>query len=962
MMSIGKFSDRHIGPRSNDVKEMLSQVNASSIEQLINETIPAQIHLNKEMSLPDALSESRFIEHMKGIAQKNKNYRSYIGMGYFNTILPGVIQRNVLENPGWYTAYSPYQAEIAQGRLEALLNYQTMVSELTGMEIANASLLDEGTAAAEAMILLYNNRSRKQKADKITNFFVSELCFPQTIEILKTRAVPLGVKLVIANHDEVEIDEQFFGAILQYPAKYGEVIDYSDFVNQIKGIGVGVVVAADLLSLSLLTPPAEWGADVVVGTTQRFGIPMGYGGPHAAYFATFEKYKRSIPGRIIGVSEDMDGNRALRMALQTREQHIKREKATSNICTAQVLLAVMASMYAVYHGAEGLRRMSKNIHSLTAALDEGLTQLGYHQLNPIYFDTLHISVGNVSMENIKTYAEVAKINFNYINDDTLSISIDEKDDLSNINDILEVFAKSCNHSDSQDLIKEVLSGDYTEASARIPDALYRTSSFMQHDVFNKYHSETEMMRYIKRLENKDLSLTHSMIPLGSCTMKLNAASELFPLSWSEFGNLHPFAPAHQARGYHIMFHELEEMLCEITGFDAMSLQPNSGAQGEFAGLMVIRAYHESRGDVNRNICLIPSSAHGTNPASAVMAGMKVVVTPCDEFGNIDVDVLREKAEEHKENLSALMVTYPSTHGVYEEAIMEITQIIHDNGGQVYMDGANMNAQVGITNPALIGADVCHLNLHKTFAIPHGGGGPGMGPIGVVEHLKPFLPNHPLVKMGGESGMSISSAPWGSALVLSISYAYIKMLGAEGLKSSTEIAILNANYIKEKLVKHFDVLYSGNNNRVAHEMIVDFRMFKKDGIEVVDVAKRLMDYGFHAPTVSFPVAGTLMIEPTESESKEELDRFCEAMISIKSEINEVLAGEVILEESVLKNAPHTLGLAVNDEWNFKYTRQKAVYPLEWVRDRKFWPSVRRVNDAFGDRNFICSCAPISDYIE
>ena len=962
MMSTGKFSDRHIGPRSIDFKEMLSQVNASSIEQLINETIPAQIHLDREMSLPEALSESRFIEHMKSIAQKNKNYRSYIGMGYFNTILPGVIQRNVLENPGWYTAYSPYQAEIAQGRLEALLNYQTMVSELTGMEIANASLLDEGTAAAEAMILLYNNRSRKQKADKVANFFVSELCFPQTIEILKTRAVPLGVKLVIGNHDEVEIDEQFFGAILQYPAKYGEVIDYSDFVNQIKAIGVGVVVAADLLSLSLLTPPAEWGADVVVGTTQRFGIPMGYGGPHAAYFATFEKYKRSIPGRIIGVSQDVDGSRALRMALQTREQHIKREKATSNICTAQVLLAVMASMYAVYHGAEGLRRMSKNIHSLTAALAEGLTQLGYHQLNPIYFDTLHISVGNVSMENIKTYAEDAKINFNYINDDTLSISIDEKDDLSNINDILEVFAKSCNHSDSQDLIKEVLSGDYTQASARIPDALYRTSSFMQHDVFNKYHSETEMMRYIKRLENKDLSLTHSMIPLGSCTMKLNAASELFPLSWSEFGNLHPFAPAHQARGYHIMFHELEEMLCEITGFDAMSLQPNSGAQGEFAGLMVIRAYHESRGDDNRNICLIPSSAHGTNPASAVMAGMKVVVTPCDEFGNIDVDVLREKAEEHKENLSALMVTYPSTHGVYEEAIMKITQIIHDNGGQVYMDGANMNAQVGITNPALIGADVCHLNLHKTFAIPHGGGGPGMGPIGVVKHLKPFLPNHSLVKMGGESGMSISSAPWGSALVLSISYAYIKMLGTEGLKSSTEIAILNANYIKEKLVKHFDVLYSGNNNRVAHEMIVDFRMFKKDGIEVVDVAKRLMDYGFHAPTVSFPVAGTLMIEPTESESKEELDRFCEAMISIKSEINEVLAGEVILEESVLKNAPHTLGLAVNDEWNFNYTRQKAVYPLEWVRDRKFWPSVRRVNDAFGDRNFICSCAPISDYIE
>ena len=961
-MSIGKFSDRHIGPRKDDVKEMLSLVNASSIKQLIKETIPAKIHLGREMSLPDALSESRFIEHMNDIAKKNKNYRSYIGMGYFNTILPGVIQRNVLENPGWYTAYSPYQAEIAQGRLEALLNYQTMVSELTGMEIANASLLDEGTAAAEAMILLYNNRSRKQKSNKIANFFVSELCLPQTIEILKTRAIPLKVKLVIANHNEVVIDEQFFGAILQYPGKYGDVIDYSKFVNQLKLIEVGVVVAADLLSLSLLTPPAEWGADVVVGTTQRFGIPLGYGGPHAAYFATFDKYKRSIPGRIIGVSEDVDGNRALRMALQTREQHIKREKATSNICTAQVLLAVMASMYGVYHGAEGLRKVSKKIHSLTATLAEGLTQLGYHQLNPIYFDTLNISVGNVSMENIKTYAEDAKMNFNYINDDSLSISIDEKDDLSNINDILEVFAKSCNHSDSQDLIKEVLSGDYTGATSRIPDSLYRTSSFMQHDVFNKYHSETEMMRYIKRLENKDLSLTHSMIPLGSCTMKLNAASELFPLSWSEFGNLHPFAPAHQARGYHIMFHELEEMLCEITGFDAMSLQPNSGAQGEFAGLMVIRAYHESRGDDNRNICLIPSSAHGTNPASAVMAGMKVVVTPCDEYGNIDVKVLREKAEEYKENLSALMVTYPSTHGVYEEAIIEITQIIHANGGQVYMDGANMNAQVGITNPALIGADVCHLNLHKTFAIPHGGGGPGMGPIGVVKHLKPFLPNNPLVKMGGERGMSISSAPWGSALVLSISYAYIKMLGTEGLKYSTEIAILNANYIKEKLVKHFDILYSGSNNRVAHEMIVDFRMFKKDGIEVVDVAKRLMDYGFHAPTVSFPVVGTLMIEPTESESKEELDRFCEAMISIKSEINEVLAGEVVLEESVLKNAPHTLDLAVNDKWSFKYTRQKAVYPLESVRDRKFWPSVRRVNDAFGDRNFICSCAPISDYIE
>ncbi len=960
-MSIYKFSDRHIGPRANDVAAMLQSINVASVKELINQTIPAKIHLSSAMNLPEALSESRFVEHMKGIAQKNKNYRSYIGMGYFNTILPGVIQRNILENPGWYTAYTPYQAEIAQGRLEALLNFQTMVTDLTGMEIANASLLDEGTAAAEAMIMLMNSRSRKQKKANVMRFFVSELCYDQTIEILKTRAVPLGIELVIANHEEVTLDESFFGAIVQYPEKYGAVINYTEFTTKAKALEIGVVVAADLLSLSMLTPPGEWGADVVVGTTQRFGIPMGYGGPHAAYFATFDSYKRSIPGRIIGVSQDADGNRALRMALQTREQHIKREKATSNICTAQVLLAVMAGMYGVYHGASGLKGMSKNIHSLTATLAEGLTQLGYHQLNPVYFDTLKIGVGNVSMENIKTYAEDAKINFNYISDEILSISIDEKDDLNNINDILEVFAKSCNHSDSSDLINEVLSGDYTEATARIPEVLYRSSAFMEHEVFNSYHSETEMMRYIKSLENKDLSLTHSMIPLGSCTMKLNAASELFPLSWSEFGNLHPFAPAHQARGYHIMFHELEEMLCEITGFDAMSLQPNSGAQGEFAGLMVIRAYHESRGDEHRDICLIPSSAHGTNPASAVMAGMKVVVTPCDENGNIDVAALREKAEEHKDNLSALMVTYPSTHGVYEEQIMEITKIIHDNGGQVYMDGANMNAQVGITNPALIGADVCHLNLHKTFAIPHGGGGPGMGPIGVVEHLKPFLPNNPLVKMGGDQGMSISSAPWGSALVLSISYAYIKMLGTDGLRKSTELAILNANYIKEQLSNHFDILYTGDNNRVAHEMIVDFRMYKKYGIEVVDIAKRLMDYGFHAPTVSFPVAGTLMIEPTESESKEELDRFCEAMISIKLEIDEVVDGVVASEDSVLKNAPHTMNLAVNDSWDFVYSREKAVFPLQWVKSKKFWPSVRRVNDAFGDRNLICSCAPISDYM-
>tara|TARA_B100001250_G_scaffold272567_1_gene235346 strand:+ start:1587 stop:4469 length:2883 start_codon:yes stop_codon:yes gene_type:complete len=960
-MSRQNFTNRHVGPRDNDISKMLEVVNASSIKELIDETIPQKIHLDHEMNLPDAFSEIKFIEHMKEIARKNKNYRSYIGMGYFNTILPGVIQRNILENPGWYTAYTPYQAEIAQGRLEALLNFQTMVMDLTAMELANASLLDEGTAAAEAMAMLFSSRSRIQKKENVVKFFVSDLCYPQSIEIIKTRAIPLGVELIIGDFDDINLDHSFFGCILQYPAKHGLVIDYSHFVKLAKQNEIGVVVAADLLSLTFLTPPGEWGADVVVGTTQRFGIPMGYGGPHAAYFATHSKYKRRIPGRIIGVSEDADGNAALRMALQTREQHIKRENATSNICTAQVLLAVMAGMYAVYHGKEGLRNMSKKIHSLTAALSEGLTQLGYHQLNSVYFDTLQIAVGNVSMQNIKTYAEDAKINFNYIDSTTLSISIDEKDDLHNINDILEIFAKSCNHSDSTDLINEVLSGDYTQATARIPEELYRESHFMEHEVFNKYHSETDMMRYIKSLENKDLSLTHSMIPLGSCTMKLNAASELFPLSWSEFGNLHPFAPFHQARGYHIMFHELEEMLCEITGFAAMSLQPNSGAQGEFAGLMVIRAYHQSRGHDYRDVCLIPSSAHGTNPASAVMAGMRVVVTPCDENGNIDVVALREKALEYAENLACLMITYPSTHGVYEDAIIEITQIIHERGGQVYMDGANMNAQVGITNPAIIGADVCHLNLHKTFAIPHGGGGPGMGPIGVVEHLKPFLPNNPLVKVGGENGMSISSAPWGSALALTISYAYIKMLSSKGLRFSTEIAILNANYIKDRLSKHFEILYTGDNDRVAHEMIVDFRMFKKYGIEVVDIAKRLMDYGFHAPTVSFPVVGTLMIEPTESESKLELDRFCEAMISIKLEIDEVITGKFNIEESVLRNAPHTMGLVVNDHWNFVYSREKAVYPLVWIKDNKFWPSVRRVNGAYGDRNLICSCAPVSEYI-
>tara|TARA_B110000902_G_C14286541_1_gene579021 strand:- start:1331 stop:4213 length:2883 start_codon:yes stop_codon:yes gene_type:complete len=960
---MNNFSDRHNGPKQADVEKMLSVVGAKSVDELISQTIPSSIRLEKDLDLPSALSETRFLEYMQSLAKKNKNYRSYIGMGYFNTILPSVIQRNILENPGWYTAYTPYQAEIAQGRLEALLNFQTMVCDLTGMELANSSLLDEGTAAAEAMSMLLNTMSRKKKKSGANKFFVSELCYPQTIDVIKNRSEPLDIELIIGDHNAVEITEEYFGVLLQYPAKYGEVLDYSSFVLNAKEKEVGVAVAADLLSLSILTPPGEWGADVVVGTSQRFGIPMGYGGPHAAFFATFDKNKRNIPGRIVGVTKDKDGKRALRMALQTREQHIKREKATSNICTAQVLLAVMASMYGVYHGPVGLKSIGKQIHSLTSKLSEGLTQLGYHQINKTYFDTLLIRVGNVSMENINTYAEDAKINFNYIDEKTLSISVDEKDDLSNINDILDVFAKSCNHTDSKNLIEEVLKGDYDEAYNRIPEELYRTSDYMTNEVFNKYHSETEMMRYIKRLENKDLSLTHSMISLGSCTMKLNAASELLPLSWTELGNIHPFVPSHQARGYHIMFHELEEMLCEITGFDAMSLQPNSGAQGEYAGLMVIREYHKSRGDDLRNICLIPSSAHGTNPASAVMAGMKVVVTPCDENGNIDVKALKEKAIQHSENLSCLMITYPSTHGVFEEGIMEITNIIHENGGQVYMDGANMNAQVGLTNPARIGADVCHLNLHKTFAIPHGGGGPGMGPIGVVKHLKEFLPSNPIVNMGGENAIhSISSAPWGSALVLTISYAYIKMLGAEGVKRATEMAILNANYLKVKLEENFTILYTSENGRVAHEMIVDFREYKIGGVEVTDVSKRLMDYGFHAPTVSFPVAGTLMIEPTESESLSELDRFIDTMNEIKGEIDEVTSGEVDKDNNVLKNAPHTMNLVIDTDWDKPYTREKAVFPLDFVKSNKFWPSVRRVDDAYGDRNLHCTCNPISDYIE
>ena len=952
------FSDRHIGPRKSEISTMLKSVGVDAISDLINQTIPSHIQLDSDMDLPEPLSEHRFIEHMKTLASQNRCYRSYIGMGYFNTVLPGVIQRNILENPGWYTSYTPYQAEISQGRLEALLNFQTMVSDLTAMDLANASLLDEGTSAAEAMIMLYNSRTRSQKKENVNKFFVSEMCLPQTIDILNTRSEPLGIEIIIGNHLEYDFSQLCFAVLLQYPGKYGEVTDYVEFASKIKEKEIAIIVAADLLSLTMLKPPGEWGVDVVVGTTQRFGIPLGYGGPHAAYFATLEKYKRNIPGRIIGVSEDLDGNKALRMALQTREQHIKREKATSNICTAQALLATMAGMYAVYHGPDGVKAIATSIHDLTSILAEGLKQLGYHQKNKNFFDTIKIKLGNVNIENVIQYSDAKQVNFNIIDNQYLSISIDEKDDIDTIKDILEIFALSSGHKDSENLINEVIYLNIK--SENLDNNLLRTSKFMQHAIFNKYHSETDMMRYIKSLENKDFSLTSSMIALGSCTMKLNAASELFSLSWPEFNNIHPYAPVEQAKGYQTIFKELESMLCEITGFDGMSLQPNSGAQGEYAGLMVIRAYHHSRGDNNRDICLIPSSAHGTNPASAVMAGMKVVVTPCDEKGNIDLEVLKEKALEHKDNLAALMITYPSTHGVFEESILEITSIIHDNGGQVYMDGANMNAQVGLTNPAIIGADVCHLNLHKTFAIPHGGGGPGVGPIGVVEHLKDFLPNNSMIPMGGENGMSISSAPWGSALALTISYAYIKMLGAEGLKKSTEIAILNANYIKERLADNYEVLYCGEKNRVGHEMIIDFRSFKQHGIEVVDIAKRLMDYGFHAPTVSFPVVNTVMIEPTESESIEELDRFCDALIGIKKEINQIINKEVDPVNNVLKNAPHTMNLALNDNWDFPYSREKAVFPLQCLKVKKFWPTVRRINDAYGDRNLICSCPPMSDY--
>ncbi len=940
------FSNRHIGITIDDESQMLSDLQLQSTDELIKQTIPNNILNPNTLNLPKAISEYEMLQLSQTLAEQNISHKNYIGFGYYGTILPSVIQRNILENPGWYTAYTPYQAEIAQGRLEALLNYQTMVCDLTGFPIANASLLDESTAAAEAMHMLYEARTRDQKNANSNQFFISEEVLPQTILVMQSKAEALGIKIIIGNHSTIQLQENFFGALLQYPAKSGVIYDYSDFITSNKEKNIKTILACDLLSLTLLRSPFELGADVAVGTTQRFGIPLGFGGPHAAYFACLEDYKRIIPGRIIGVSTDKYGKRALRMALQTREQHIKREKATSNICTAQVLLAVMAGMYATYHGKEGLLQIANEVNQKASLLANSLKQLGFEIESEDFFDTISIKISETEKEKVKEYFEDLAILLNYFNQDKISISIDETTSDDDLMDLISAFAEYKNAN-----IDEVHSNN------SIPENLQRTSDFLSNEVFTKYRTETELMRYIKRLERKDLSLNHSMISLGSCTMKLNAATQMIPLSWANWGNIHPFVPNDFAKGYLTMITELENYLSEITGFAATSLQPNSGAQGEYAGLMVIREYFKAKGENHRNIALIPQSAHGTNPASAVLAGMKVVVVKNLENGHFDFDDLKAKAEEHKDNLAALMITYPSTYGFFDDNVKEITKLIHDCGGQVYMDGANMNAQVGLTNPAIIGADVCHLNLHKTFAIPHGGGGPGVGPICVAEHLAEHLPK----KSINENGLRISAANFGSALILNISYSYIRMLGFEGLKKSTEMAILNANYLKYKLEKHFAILYQNENGRVAHELIVDFRPFKAVGIEVADVAKRLMDYGFHAPTVSFPVAGTLMIEPTESESLEELNRFAEALISIKNEIDEVAEGKYSKESNVVKNAPHTLDLITADAWTFEYSREKAAYPLDWVRERKFFATVSRIDEAAGDRNLICTCEPIESYM-
>ncbi len=949
-LQAGEFTNRHIGPNEQETREMLATIGVRSLDELIDKTVPQSIRSKQSLDVPPPVSEHEYLTNLKELAAKNKVFKSYIGQGYYNTITPGVILRNLFENPGWYTQYTPYQAEIAQGRLESLLNFQTMVSDLTALPIANASLLDEGTAAAEAMAMLFNY---KNKGDRITapKFFVDRNVFAQTKDVLKTRATPIKVELIEGDWHAAELDESYFGVLVQYPDSNGAVTDYSDFFAQARAVNAKVVVATDLLALTLLTPPGELGADVAIGSSQRFGVPMGFGGPHAAFFATKDEFKRVIPGRIIGVSIDVENNRALRMALQTREQHIRREKATSNICTAQALLANMAAMYAVYHGAEGLTQIANRISLLARSLSNELTDLGFNQENQFYFDTIKVQVDDVKV--VRQIAESREINFHYFDDGSIGIAIDETTSQCDVLDILHVFAESVGLGEAGVMFQ------YEEDSSNLPASLTRTSPFLQHPVFNTHHSETEMMRYLKALENKDLSLDNSMIPLGSCTMKLNAATELIPVSWPEFSQIHPFAPASQWQGYHELVTELENWLSTITGFTATSLQPNSGAQGEYAGLLAIREYHRDREDEKRNIILIPISAHGTNPASAVMAGFRVVVTKCDEAGNIDVNDLRQNAEKHADALAGLMVTYPSTHGVFEESIKEICSIIHDNGGLVYMDGANMNAQVGLTAPGLIGADVCHLNLHKTFAIPHGGGGPGMGPICVNDKLAPFLPGHVVINQGSKTN-AVSAAPYGSASILLVSYAYIKLLGAEGLSLATQYAILNANYMKARLQKHYKILYSGKNNTCAHEFIVDLRPFKPFGIEAEDIAKRLMDYGFHAPTLSFPVAGTIMIEPTESEPKAELDRFCDALINIHAEIVAVQNGSADKNDNVLKNSPHSMQVVTADEWKHPYTRSQAAFPLDFVRHNKFWPSISRVNNTYGDRNLICTCEPIEAY--
>jgi glycine dehydrogenase len=942
------FVRRHVGPDEAEVRRMLDTLGHATLDELIDATVPASIRLERPLALGPERSEYELLQDLKALARKNHVFRSFIGMGYSDCIVPPVVQRNVLENPGWYTQYTPYQAEIAQGRLEALLNFQTVVVDLTGLPIANASLLDEGTAAAEAMALAFHAAG----SDERRAFFVSRDCHPQTIDVVRTRARARGWEVIVGDHEAFDFSVPVFGVLLQYPATDGAVVDYAPFAQRAREEGAVVTAAADLLSLALLTPPGEWGADIAVGNTQRFGVPLGFGGPHAAYFACRDEYKRQIPGRIIGVSTDANGQRALRMALQTREQHIRREKATSNICTAQVLLAVMASMYAVYHGPDGIRRIAERVHAFTRMLAEGARRLGYRVVNETFFDTVRLDVGTRA-EAIVAAARDRQINLRAMEDGTLCVAFDETVGLEDLDAVLVAFNRGSPLPFEAASLADAVETD-------VPAPFARTSEYLTHPVFNTYHSETEMLRYIRKLEGRDLSLAHSMIPLGSCTMKLNATVEMFPVSWPEFNRIHPFAPAEQTRGYRELFRQLEVDLAEITGFAAISLQPNAGSQGEYAGLLCIRDYHESRGEAHRDVCLIPQSAHGTNPASAVMAGMKVVVVGTAANGNVDLDDLRRKADEHAERLAALMVTYPSTHGVFEEDIREICEIVHQRGGQVYMDGANMNAQVGLCRPGDFGADVCHLNLHKTFCIPHGGGGPGMGPIGVAEHLKPFLPGHPVVPVGQGSAGTVSAAPWGSPSILPISYVYIRLMGAEGLTHATKIAILNANYVAKRLEEHYPVLYRGANGTVAHECIIDLRQLKPAGIEVEDAAKRLIDYGFHAPTVSFPVAGTMMIEPTESEALPELDRFCEAMIAIREEIREVELGILDRADNPLKNAPHTVGAVMVDEWTHAYSRERAAFPAPWVRERKFWPHVGRVNNAAGDRNLICSCVPIEEY--